>query len=393
MKRLSLQWRIALLTAMFIAGSCVILNLLIYNSGAYSYRTLDKYVSSYDESDLPIRENSGINGNNVIIDMTHEEFDAFYEDFTAELAQAEDRFKHISWIITILVSLLCGAIAFVISGRLLSPLREFSRQTSHIEPGNLDEIKLDEYTIPEFRELSRSTNEMLTRLNNAFSAQKQFTGNAAHELRTPLALMQAKLDLYREQHSGEESEAMETVKILSEQTDRLSHLVKTLLDMSDLENISRDDAIHLTPLIEEILADLSPLAEQKQIQLDQMGNDVLMTGSDVLIYRMIYNLVENGIKYNRPAGRVFVSVEQSADARSVDICVSDSGTGIPREHLDSVFQPFFRSDKARSRSMGGVGLGLTLVREIARIHGGSVIVEATSEEGTTFKITLPIEPA
>lgn len=393
MKRLSLQWRIALLTALFIAGSCVILNLLIYNSGAYSYRTLDKYVSSYDESDLPIRENSGINGNNVIIDMTHEEFDAFYEDFTAELAQAEYRFKHISWIITILVSLLCGAIAFVISGRLLSPLREFSRQTSHIEPGNLDEIKLDEYTIPEFRELSRSINEMLTRLNNAFSAQKQFTGNAAHELRTPLALMQAKLDLYREQHREEESEAMETVKILSEQTDRLSHLVKTLLDMSDLENISRDDAIHLTPLIEEILADLSPLAEQKQIQLDQMGNDVLMTGSDVLIYRMIYNLVENGIKYNRPAGRVFVSVEQSADAGSVDICVSDSGTGIPREHLDSVFQPFFRSDKARSRSMGGVGLGLTLVREIARIHGGSVIVEVTSEEGTTFKITLPIEPA
>lgn len=393
MKRLSLQWRIALLTALFIAGSCVILNLLIYNSGAYSYRTLDKYVSSYDESDLPIRENSDINGNNVIIDMTHEEFDAFYEDFTAELAQAEDRFKHISWIITILVSLLCGAIAFVISGHLLSPLREFSRQTSHIEPGNLDEIKLDEYTIPEFRELSRSINEMLTRLNNAFSAQKQFTGNAAHELRTPLALMQAKLDLYREQHRGEESEAMETVKILSEQTDRLSHLVKTLLDMSDLDNISRDDAIHLTPLIEEILADLSPLAEQKQIQLDQMGNDVLITGSDVLIYRMIYNLVENGIKYNRPAGRVFVSVEQSADAGSVDICVSDSGTGIPREHLDSVFQPFFRSDKARSRSMGGVGLGLTLVREIARIHGGSVIVEVTSEEGTTFKITLPIEPA
>lgn len=393
MKRLSLQWRIALLTALFIAGSCVILNLLIYNSGAYSYRTLDKYVSSYDEGDLPIQENSGINGNNVIIDMTREEFDAFYEDFADELAQAEERFKHISWIITILVSLLCGAIAFVISGRLLSPLREFSRQTSHIEPGNLDEIKLDEYTIPEFRELSRSINEMLTRLNNAFSARKQFTGNAAHELRTPLALMQAKLDLYREQHRGEESEAMETVKILSEQTDRLSHLVKTLLDMSDLENISRDDAIHLTPLIEEILADLSPLAEQKQIQLDQMGNDVLMTGSDVLIYRMIYNLVENGIKYNRPAGRVFVSVEQSADAGRVDICVSDSGTGIPREHLDSVFQPFFRSDKARSRSMGGVGLGLTLVREIARIHGGSVIVEVTSEEGTTFKITLPIEPA
>ena len=387
MKKLSLQWRIALLTALFIAISCIALNFLIYHSGAHYFGVLHKYVTEKD-GEYPFPESTDDTGKKVIIDVPPEEFNAFYDDFTRELADAEFEFRIMSWVITLLVSAIFGAIAFFETGRLLSPLKEFSKQAEHIEAENITEIKLEEKTIPEFQQLSKTINRMLLRLNDAFTTQKQFSSNAAHELRTPLALMQAKLDLYTEEHADEDPDSMETILLLSEQTDRLSHLVRTLLDMSEFEDIPRDDHVDFEPLTEEVLTDLLPLAEKQHIKLHQDVYNMILIGSDVLLYRLLFNLVENAIKYNHHGGSVFVSTSKEDDMAVLR--VRDTGPGIPEEYQRSVFHPFFQTDKARSRSLGGVGLGLSLVWEIARLHGGTAKIESSSGEGTVFVVHLPI---
>lgn len=386
MKQLSFQWRIAIITAFLIAISCVILNLLVNHSGAYYFDTLERYVLDYNEGNPPLSDKSK-KEDLVIIDMTPEEFDTFYGSFTQELARAEAGFWRTSWIITILVSLFSGTIVFFISGHFLKPLREFSIQAEQIKLSNLTEVKLKEETIPEFQALSKSINRMLLRLNIASNTQKQFIGNAAHELRTPLALMQVKLDLYRSEHKGESSDMMETVTLLSEQTERLSHLVKTLLDMSELEEIPRNDHIQIASLIEEVLADLALFAEKRNIILKQEDGNATLKGSDVLLYRLIFNLVENGIKYNIPYGHVTVSV--AVEGNETVLRVTDTGQGIPENAQKSIFQPFYRVDKSRSHSKGSAGLGLYLVWEVARLHGGSVLVENSSEFGTTFAVRIP----
>ncbi len=389
MNRLSLQWRIAFLTAFLIAISCVILNLLVNHSGAYYFDTLGKYVLDYNEENLPIK--TGTDEDIVIIDMTLAEFESFYGNFTQELARAESGFWQTSWIITILFSLLSGAIAFFVSGYFLKPLREFSKQVEQIELDNLKEIKLKGERIPEFQVLSRSINGMLLRFERGFNTQKQFIGNAAHELRTPLTLMQARLDLYRDEHRGENSNEMEIVTLLSEQTERLSCLVRTLLDMSELEEIPCDDRIQLAPLIEEVFADLTPLAEKKAIVLKQedeyQNKNVTVIGSDVLLYRLIFNLVENGIKYNKSHG--CVTVRFTVEDKDVAIYVIDTGQGIPKEEIKNIFHSFYRVDKSRSQNKESVGLGLSFAWEVARLHGGHINVEKSDESGTIFVVRLP----
>ena len=387
MRQLSMQWRIALLTAILIASSCLVLNLLVFHSGAYYFGTLDKHVLKYDSGNPPIEQSPQTDDDVVTFDMSPEEFDAFYGEFTEELANAEKGFRQMSWIITILFSAFCGAIAFFVSGYFLRPIREFSEQADRIKMERLTEISLDENTVPEFRDLSHSINQMLHRLNAAFDAQRQFTGNAAHELKTPLALMRAKLDTYRREHLEDDSEEAETINLLSEQVDRLSSLVKTLLVMSELEELPREDHVHLPSLIEEVLTDLASLADDASIVLSREGDDVSVIGSDILLYRLVFNLVENGIKYNHPGGFVVASV--TTNNSSVTIRIRDTGSGIPEKHHKSVFHPFFRVDKTRSGRMSGVGLGLPMVWEITRLHGGLVRVESSSEDGTVFNVTLP----
>ena len=383
MKRLSLQWRITLLTILLLAAACVTMKTLLCSSGHAYMDSIGNYVMHYaEEEPLAIR-----------VDIPEEQWkdmsERFSGEFVVELTGAKHSFCMRGWYIALAVIVLGGAVAYFVSGRALKPLKRFTAKAERVQLQSLSEIPLSEDEAVEFSRLSRAVNQMLLRLKQAFDAQQQFVGNAAHELRTPLALMQARLDLYMSTDHGDSCpETEETIAMMQEQTERLSRMVRTLLDMSDLKAVPRNDQIQLAPMIEEVLADLSPLAEKSGVTLSQSGGDLWITGSDVLIYRAIFNLVENGVKYNCPGGSVCVAVSRRGQKAVIE--VKDTGCGIPESFRESVFQPFFRVDKSRSREKGGVGLGLSLVWEIAHLHGGDVRVRESGESGTAIELTLPI---
>ena len=378
MKRLSLQWRITLMSVLLIGITCVAMNLLLCSSGVYYMDTIV----------------DGLQGGGTVI--LNEEGTASFDpqlvapddELTIVVDGAQGRFRATNWYITAAVTLLSGILAYFVSGRALKPLRSFASQVEMVQMNNLADMKIDEDVLPEFKQLSHSFNQMLERLNTAFAAQRQFTGNAAHELRTPLALMQAQLELFSAEHPAVLPQTAEFLTLLREQTERLTQMTRTLLEMSNLQQVARNERIQLAPMIEEIFTDLAPLSDKRGVTLTAEG-DGIMTGSDALIYRLIFNLTENAVKYNRPGGSVRVSVTQEPE--KLLLRVSDTGCGIPEEHQRSIFQPFFRVDKSRSREYGGAGLGLALVWEIAELHGGFVWVEESSEKGTTIAVGLPTQ--
>ncbi len=373
MKRLSLQWRITLMTALLIAVTCVAMKLLLCSSGVHYMDSIGAYIQNFTDGGEPAffdPETAGAG-----------------DELTIVIHGAQEDFCMTNWYIAAAVTVLGGILAHFVSGRALKPLHSFASQAEKVQLNNLADMKINEEVLPEFRQLSHSFNQMLERLHNAFTAQRQFTGNAAHELRTPLALMQAQLELFSAEHPEVLPETAEFLSLLREQTERLAQMTKTLLEMSSLQQVARNEQLQLAPMIEEIFTDLAPLAEKCGISLEREG-DGLMTGSDALIYRLLFNLTENAIKYNRPDGAVQVAVVKQGD--TILIRVSDTGLGIPEEFQRSIFQPFFRVDKSRSREYGGVGLGLSLVWEIADLHGGTVWVEESGEKGTTIAVKLPI---
>ena len=378
MKRLSLQWRITLMTVLLIGITCVAMNLLLCSSGVYYMDTIAD--SLQGGSTVILNEGGAASFDPQLI--------APNEELTIVVDGAQGRFRTTNWYITAAVTLLSGMLTYFVSGHALKPLRSFASQVEQVQLNNLADMRIDEDVIPEFQQLSRSFNQMLERLNNAFAAQRQFTGNAAHELRTPLALMQAQLELFSSEHPDAPPETAEFLALLREQTERLTRLTKTLLEMSNLRQVARNERIQLAPMIEEIFTDLAPLSDKLGVTLTAEG-DGIMTGSDALIYRLIFNLTENAVKYNRPGGSVRVCVTQETE--KLLIRVSDTGCGIPEVYQRSIFQPFFRVDKSRSREYGGAGLGLSLVWEIADLHGGSVWVEKSSEKGTTIAVVLPTQ--
>ena len=378
MKRLSLQWRITLMTVLLIGATCVIMNLLLCSSGVYYMDTIAD--SLQGGSTVILNEGGAASFDPELI--------APNEELTIVVDGAQGRFRTTNWYITAAVTLLSGILAYFVSGRALKPLRSFASQVEMVQMTNLADMKIDEDVLPEFKQLSRSFNQMLERLNTAFAAQRQFTGNAAHELRTPLALMQAQLELFSAEHPAVLPETAEFLTLLREQTERLTQMTRTLLEMSNLQQVARNERIQLAPMIEEIFTDLAPLSDKRGVTLTAEG-DGIMTGSDALIYRLIFNLTENAVKYNRQGGSVWVSVTQEPE--KLLLRVSDTGCGIPEEYQRSIFQPFFRVDKSRSREYGGAGLGLSLVWEIADLHGGSVWVEESSDKGTTIAVELPAQ--
>ena len=379
MKRLSLQWRITLMTALLIAGACICLNLLLYRSGASGMDNLNGYVLQYQQD----------GGEDLTIEIPEDQMSDFLVQFSQEVYDTKTIFGRKGWCITAVVTLFSAAIAYFISGKALEPLKELAQQAEKVDQDNLVDVRLEENTVAEFRQLSQSVNQMLDRLAHSFDLQRQFAGNAAHELKTPLAIMQAKLEMFAEEHPDADSEITDLLRFQTDQVSRLASLVRTLLEMSDLQSIPREDHIELAPLADEIVADLTPLAQRRSITLFQECEDVSIKGSDTLIYRLLFNLVENGIKYNTPGGSVHITIRQKKS--SAVLRVADTGCGIPEEYRTSVFQPFFRVDKSRSREYGGAGLGLSLVWEIADLHGGSVWVEESSDKGTTIAVELPVQ--
>ena len=375
MKRLSLQWRITLMSVALIGLTCVLMNCLIGYSGKHYMDSIGNGISAYSEI-----ENSEPDS----FDPESKSLD--HDELTIIVNGAQHSFGTTNWYITVAVTLLGGVLAYFVSGRALKPLKSFASQVENVQPDNLADMKISEDVLPEFKQFSKSFNGMLDRLDEGFSAQRQFTGNAAHELRTPLALMQAQIELFSVEHSDIQHDTAELLKLLQEQTERMSQMTKTLLEMSELRTVPCNDVIELAPMFEEVFADLAPLAEKRGITLEYDGDGTII-GSDTLIYRMLFNLTENAIRYNRPNESVRVCVSERNG--QIFIRVRDNGNGIPEQYRESVFQPFFRVDKSRSREYGGVGLGLALVREIALLHGGRVLAEESTENGTVMLVILP----
>ena len=378
MKVLSLQWRITLMTVLLIGVTCVSMNLLLCSSGVYYMDSIADSLQDYDHIAVESGETAGFDPQLIPPG----------EGLTIVVSGAQARFRTTNWYITAAIALLGGMLAYFVSGHALRPLRRFAQQTEQVETSNLSEIRLDEETLPELRSLTHALNEMLERLSRGFDAQRQFVGNAAHELRTPLTLLQTQLELFPDEHPDIPPESAAFLAALQDEVQRLSRLTHALLDMSDLQSVPRDDVILLSPMIDEVFADLAPRAERNGISLSREGEDVTVVGSDMLLCRMLFNLVENGVKYNHPGGMVKVVVQQR-DGQAV-IHVTDTGCGIPQEFWQSIFQPFFRVDKSLSRELGGAGLGLPLVWEIARLHGGRVWVEESNDSGSVLAVTLPL---
>ena len=380
MKRMSLQWRLTCITTLCIAIICGCLTMFVYKNGVHYIDSLQDAVESQGDE-------KGNKSDEIYISIPDDKWDEFADKFSVQVYNNKADYKRNSLIITILLALLGGVVTYFISGHALRSIREFSDKIEEVQAQNLSDSRIEENNVKELNQLGISYNKMLERLSEAFEIQRQFTANAAHELRTPLALMQVQLDLYNSaSHPGNDADTLQTIKMVTEQNDKLNRMVKTLLDMSELQTVGRDDKIILDAIVEEVLADLEPLAVEKNIKLIGKCEDATMTGSDILIYRLVYNLVENAIKYNHPLGQVTVTAYQRN--KHVYLSVEDTGRGIPKKLRERVFEPFFRVDKARSRELGGVGLGLAFVREIVRVHDGSICIKSGKTGGTIFEVTF-----
>ena len=380
MKRMSLQWRLTCITTLCIAIICGCLTMFVYKNGVHYIDSLQDAVESQGDE-------KGNKSDEIYISIPDDKWDEFADEFSVQVYNNKADYKRNSLIITILLALLGGVVTYFISGHALRPIREFSDKIEEVQAQNLSDSRIEENNVKELNQLGISYNKMLERLSEAFEIQRQFTANAAHELRTPLALMQVQLDLYNSaSHPGNDADTLQTIKMVTEQNDKLNRMVKTLLDMSELQTVGRDDKIILDAIVEEVLADLEPLAVEKNIKLIGKCEDATMIGSDILIYRLVYNLVENAIKYNHPLGQVTVTAYQRN--KHVYLSVEDTGRGIPKKLRERVFEPFFRVDKARSRELGGVGLGLAFVHEIVRVHDGSICIKSGKTGGTIFEVTF-----
>ena len=380
MKRMSLQWRLTCITTLCIAIICGCLTMFVYKNGVHYIDSLQDAVESQGDE-------KGNKSDEIYISIPDDKWDEFADEFSVQVYNNKTNYKRNSLIITVLLALLGGVVTYFISGHALRPIREFSDKIEEVQAQNLSDSRIEENNVKELNQLGISYNKMLERLSEAFEIQRQFTANAAHELRTPLALMQVQLDLYNSaSHPGNDADTLQTIKMVTEQNDKLNRMVKTLLDMSELQSVGRDDKIILDAIVEEVLADLEPLAVEKNIKLIGKCEDATMIGSDILIYRLVYNLVENAIKYNHPLGQVTVTAYQRN--KHVYLSVEDTGSGIPKELRERVFEPFFRVDKSRSRELGGVGLGLALVHEIVRVHDGSICIKSGKTGGTIFEVTF-----
>ena len=378
MKKMSLQWRLTCITTLCIAIICGCLTMFVYKNGVYYIDSLQDAVESQGNE-------KGNTSDEIVISIPDDKWDEFADNFSVQVYNNKADYKRNSLIITVLLALLGGVVTYFISGHALRPIREFSDKIEEVQAQNLSDSRIEENNVKELNQLGISYNKMLERLSDAFEIQRQFTANAAHELRTPLALMQVQLDLYNSaSHPGNDADTLQTIKMVTEQNDKLNRMVKTLLDMSELQTVGRDDKIILDAIVEEVLADLEPLAQEKNIKLIGKYKNITMIGSDILIYRLVYNLVENAIKYNRPGGQVVVTAEWKE--KHVFLSVEDTGSGIPEELRKRVFEPFFRVDKSRSRELGGVGLGLALVYEIVRVHDGNIVIRDNPSGGTVFEV-------
>lgn len=375
-KHLSLRWKLTLMTAFMVVTACLAISFFISRSAIlYMDEIGNSAIAILPNTDIPTTTTDEIqvvlNPKSVVAD-------------TVKNTQIEFWIKSLA--ITLIITLTVSFLMYLIVGYALYPLRELTLQIEDIQAKNLKEPILSKSNSTEIERLTLAFNRLLLRLEETFATQRQFSANAAHELRTPLAVMSTKFEVFEKNKNPNEADYKEAIGMARSQTDRLSHVIDILLEMTELQSAPKSDSISLSEITEEVICDLVAVAEKKSISLVQDDGEARLTGSDILVYRAIYNLIENAIKYNKEDGKVSVAITE--DESFAKVIITDTGSGIAKEDWDKIFEPFFRVDKSRSRSMGGAGLGLALVKEIAVRHGGDVKVIESSNKGSSIELSL-----
>ncbi|TRW25043.1 HAMP domain-containing histidine kinase [Criibacterium bergeronii] len=375
-KTLSLQWKLTLTTALLVIIVCLTLSYSISKTAILYMDEIENSVIAVFPEEIfknPSSENIELN-----IDPS--------ENISEKIKDTQSGFWGKSLLITAIITCISSIIVYFLVGYFLKPLKKFNKQLQNIQVKNLQEpIPLTSNSV-EIVKITDTFNEMLKRINDAFSAQKQFSANAAHELRTPIAVMQTQIEVLKKNYNSDISDYKDVTNMVATQTERLSQVIDILLEMTQLQTAEKKDMISLYELIEEVICDLSAVAEQKNVEIIQKSGDAKLLGNEMLIYRAIYNLIENAIKYNIEGGNVSVEIEE--DEKYAKVIVIDTGKGIDKNNWKQIFEPFFRVDKSRSRSMGGAGLGLALVKEIALRHAGDVCVVNSNNNGTKIELKL-----
>lgn len=371
MKKMSLRLRIAILTSILIALTSLTMNFFMNKTAYFYIDSLGGYVDKME------------NKEDLYINIDKDKIGDFNTNFSDQVTITKNNFSKKSWIITSLVTIFGGIISYFLSGKFLEPLDKFSNQIEQIQLKNITDYEVKENPIKEFQKLTKSFNQMLERLNESYKNEREFTARAAHELRTPLTIINSQIDLFEEENMDED-EIKNLVTMIKNESDRLSKLVTSLLDLSELRSVTRNEKIELSSLIEEAIQDLSFISDKKNINIENLCQEIYIEGSDLLIYRVFYNLIENAIKYNNNNG--FVKIYSKINKDFAEIYVEDGGIGIAKSEKENIFKAFYR---IKANDEIGSGLGLSLVKETIKLHRGKIKV-LDKEKGSLIKVSLPI---
>lgn len=371
MKKMSLRLRIAISTSILIAFTSLTMNFFMNKTAYFYIDSLDGYVDNIEGK------------KDLYINIDEDKIDEFQNTFSDKVTNSKNNFSKKAWLITSLVTIFGGITSYFLSGKFLEPLDKFSRQIEQIQLKNITDYEVRENPIKEFQKLTKSFNQMLERLNESYKNEREFTARAAHELRTPLTIINSQIDLFEEK-TMDEKELSDLMEMIKNESDRLSKLVTSLLDLSELRSISRNEKVELSSLIEEAIQDLSFLSDKKHINIENNCREIYIEGSDILIYRAFYNLIENAIKYNKEYG--YIKIYSKIKENFVEIFVEDNGVGIILKEKDNIFKAFYRIEGNKEK---GSGLGLSLVKETIKIHGGEIKV-LNKEKGSLIKVSFPI---
>lgn len=376
LKKVPIKLRLTILSMLLLTICCVMLTLILNFSANQMANTIEAIpvlpATKAGENGLPVKFASA----------TIETVSAQ----TGNSQQARLQFLYQSIAYMVVVVLVGGGLTYYISGKALQPLYEFNRQMKNRTEHNLSERLPIPESHDEIADLTCSFNEMSCKLDEAFEAQKRFAQSAAHELRTPLTVLKTKIDVFGKKatHTAEEYDKL--LSVITKYTNRLSELVKDLLELTNIDALDYSDRIEVKTMLTDISKELYSFTKDKNIAITIYGEEQTVYGNKILLHRAFYNLIENAIKYNVENGQVKVLV--SNNAGHTVITIVDTGIGIPVYLQTHIFEPFFRVDKSRSRQMGGAGLGLTTVKSIIEKHGGEITVSDNMGGGTIFTTVL-----
>ncbi|MDO4453682.1 MAG: HAMP domain-containing sensor histidine kinase [Eubacteriales bacterium] len=372
MKKLSLRIRFTLTASIFLLISCTVLTFLSNFSANKMVAAIEIQPSFSAEKKRELTEV-------MQAQNTLPAFDAAQTSY--------EIFRNESIVATCMIVLIGGIATYLAAGYVLKPIKSLAQEVKKRNINNFAQMIPVPVSADEVQDLTVSFNQLLEELQRSFTMQRQFSADVAHELRTPLAVMQTKLDVFSLSAENKDEETKKAVAALQDQLGRLTKLIEDLLWFSRDLPLETVESVPLLPLLEDVADELSELAAQKRISIQITGVDCCVTGQDRLLERVFYNLIENAIKYSASDTSIKVEIEQFS--QKTQVTVADQGEGIPKEYRELIFEPFFRIDKSRSRAIGGSGLGLAVCRKILERHHAAICVMPNHPCGCIFKIDFP----